>query len=249
MVAPTASVPKALTNGPFTAAEARRAGLSARQLQGKSWQRVGRGLYVRAGYRLEPLARLTAAARTLPGCAAFAGRTAAWLHGLDLPPCEPIEAVVPRSHPLRARAGVMLHRAQLADHDVVVRRGLRVTTIVRTLSDLAGRMGAVEAVVLIDAAMGKGLLTIGQLTTNRRLGKLTDLVDGRSDSPMESRLRVLLMMSGLSRPESQAKLRDAVGSYLARVDLSYPRRGWRSNPTGPHTATAWRPTTAVRTGC
>lgn len=116
----------------------------------------------------------------------------------------------------------MLHRAQLADHDVVVRRELRVTTIVRTLSDLAGQMGAVETVVLIDTALAKRLLTVAELASVPRLGRLLPLVDGRSESPMESRLRVLLMTSGLPKPESQAKLRDAAGNYLARVDLYYP---------------------------
>ena len=47
------------------------------------------------------------------------------------------------------------------------------------------------------------------------------LLEPRSDSPMETRLRLLLVLGGLPCPESN---RDVVvdGEWLARPDLSYP---------------------------
>src|SRR5262249_59898246 len=41
-------------------------------------------------------------------------------------------------------------------------------------------------------------------------------------SPMESRLRMILVLGGLPRPEVQVELRDGRGSFLARPDLLYP---------------------------
>ena len=42
------------------------------------------------------------------------------------------------------------------------------------------------------------------------------------DSPMETRLRMLLVLAGLPEPEVNHKIRDARGWVLRRLDLSYP---------------------------
>ncbi|MGH7911716.1 MAG: endonuclease domain-containing protein [Candidatus Dormibacteraceae bacterium] len=42
---------------------------------------------------------------------------------------------------------------------------------------------------------------------------------------MESRLRMLLVLGGLPRPEAQVELFDASGRFVARVDLFYPEPG------------------------
>lgn len=90
-----AAIPTELTRGPFTVAEAERAGLTRRQLEGRTWRRLGVGLYAWAGLPDRPELVLAAINRRLPAGAAFSGRTAAWLHGLDLPPCAPVELTVP----------------------------------------------------------------------------------------------------------------------------------------------------------
>jgi hypothetical protein len=41
------------------------------------------------------LRRLRAALELAPAGAVFSGKTAAWLHGLELEPCDPIEMIVP----------------------------------------------------------------------------------------------------------------------------------------------------------
>src|SRR5215831_18073475 len=92
-MAPRATVPTELTTGPFTLREARLAGLSRDQLRGASWRRVGRGLYVWSGLAETPALVLACVLRRLPS-AVFSGRTAAWLHGLDLPPCDPVEVTI-----------------------------------------------------------------------------------------------------------------------------------------------------------
>ena len=56
----------------------------------------------------KPLDQLAAAAARLPAHGAFSGRTSAWLHGLDLPPCDPIEVTVRLRGSVSGRAGMAL---------------------------------------------------------------------------------------------------------------------------------------------
>src|SRR3981081_2618607 len=108
-------IPLELRSGTFSLEEARQAGLSRRQLGGQSWQRLERGMYRWARLADNPLLVLAAVVRRLPE-AVFCGRTAGWLHGLDLPPANPIEVIVPDAN-ASGRAGVRLRRAALVPGD------------------------------------------------------------------------------------------------------------------------------------
>lgn len=206
-------VPPELTHGPFTVAEARRAGLARWHLEGASWRRLRPGTYAWAGLSETPVLKLEAALLRRPVSTAFSGRTAAWLHGLDVIPCEPIETIL---------AGV-------DDCDVVVRPGFRTTSLLRTIFDLSGRLSLVEAVVVADLALHAGLVRRTELTEwidsragrkgVQRTRRVLELAEGGSESPMESRLRMLLVLNGLPRPEVQVTLRDKAGSFLGRPDL------------------------------
>jgi len=92
---PNPRIPPELTKGPFTVEDARRHGVSRAQVLGASWRRLGRGIYAWHEIAEAPMTRLIAAKLRLPDAAVFTGPTAAWLHGLDIPPCSPIEAAVP----------------------------------------------------------------------------------------------------------------------------------------------------------
>jgi very-short-patch-repair endonuclease len=109
-------------------------------------------------------------------------------------------------------------RANLAPSEVVTIRGFRATNIPRTLADLHRRHSLVEAVIAADAALHRRLVTVADLP--RRVG---ELADGRSESPMETRLRLILMFARLPRPQLQVPLADADGAF-ARADLYYPQR-------------------------
>jgi hypothetical protein len=45
----------------------------------------------------DTLAMLIRFARRMPAGTAFSGYTAAWLHGLDVAPCNPIEVTIPKT--------------------------------------------------------------------------------------------------------------------------------------------------------
>ena len=169
----------------------------------------------------DPWRVLCAWASLLPGQAVFAGPTAAWLHGLDADPVRPVEVILPPTSGVRTRTGLAVRHADLAS-DVTTVRGLHATGVLRTLCDLAPRLSAVETLVLIDGALRLRLIDRRTLKAHRRLLPLAELA-AAAESPMETRLRWLLLEAGLPRPEVQTDLRDAEGRFVGRADLYYPR--------------------------
>lgn len=230
-VSKPSTVPDALTRRPFTVDEARLAGITLTALRGKAWRRIGAGLYCWAGMEVDRWAVLNAWNRRLPG-AVFSGATAAWMHGLDFDPVAPIDVTVDVSSGVRSRQGLIARRAELAPADVIEVRGLRATSAHRTLLDLCGDRPDVEALVAIDMALHAGLTNVIDLwryaTEPRRgatrLRRLTRLAEP-AESPMETRLRWLLLDNGLPRPQVQVEIRDDSGSFLARADLAYVSAG------------------------
>lgn len=178
------------------------------------------------------LDRLVKRARRMPPDARFSGCTAAWLHSLDFPPCAPIEVTLPRLSVCSHLVGVRVTRSDFTAADVCEVRGLPATSRVRTIADLARRSQVVESVGILDMALRRRFVTLDELGTwvdehsrHRGIGRLVDamgMADARSESPMESRLRALLVTAGLPKPELQESLYDSTGSFLARPDLLYP---------------------------
>ncbi len=226
-------VPNALTRGPVTLDEARRHGLDRWHLHGRRWRRVGPATYVQSGVADTPELRLAAASRRLPPGAAFSGLAAAWLHGLtgDLP--EPIEVTVPANVTVSARVGMKVRRCGLEREDVVRVGGLPVTSVARTLRDVCIRTPLVEAVVLVDAALHARLISLAALrsaaaaATGKQgvqlLRRAIDHAEPKAESPMETRMRMILVLSGLPRPEAQVTIRDGLLRFCGRVDLYYPQ--------------------------
>lgn len=155
------TLPPRLMRAPFTTQEARRAGLDRWHLEGASWRRLGPATYVWRGLAEDPIHRLEAARRRLPPGAAFSGLTAAWLHGIDVAPCDPIEATVPQDAGVSGRSGIALRRSVLGRGDVVRVRGMRATSIVRTLAEICGRLSLTEAVVVADGALHNHRVRLG----------------------------------------------------------------------------------------
>jgi hypothetical protein len=176
------------------------------------------------------LSDLAAVALRLPK-AVFSGRTAGWLHGLDLPPTDPLEVTVPDAHSSN-RAGVWLRRATLVPHDVVRLRGLPVTSKLRTAVDLGCRRPLVDAVIALDMALHERLVSLTDLCSFvesnpgakgiAKLRRAVRLADPAAESPMETRMRLLLIRPGLPRPIAQVPLHDEEGRFLGPPDLYYP---------------------------
>ena len=214
-------VPKELSRGPFTLADARRHGLRRWHLQGAGWRRIGPGTYLQAGVEETPDTTIQAASRRLPSNAAFSGLTAAWLHGLDVEGCNPVEITVAAPTTVSSRSGMLVRRRALLKGDVVTVRGLRATSVQRTLRDLCARLPLTEAVVLCDMALHSRLAKMSALRGTAAMQTVSRFVEPAAESPMESRLRMLLVLAGLPRPEAQVEVRDRLMRFLGRPDLYY----------------------------
>jgi very-short-patch-repair endonuclease len=189
------------------------------------------GLYHWVGLKESPQLRLTAVARRLPAGAAFSGRTAVWLHGLDLAPGDSIEVTIPGPIGSGRRTGASVRRAVLTRDEIVLRCGLPATSALRTVVDLGGRNPLTEGVVAVDLFLHARLLTIAELRAYvadhprakgvARLRRAVELAEPKAESAMETRLRMVLLLAGLPRPEVQVSIRDDRGHFVGRPDLLY----------------------------
>jgi very-short-patch-repair endonuclease len=176
--------------------------------------------------------RLQAALRRLPAEAVFSGLTAAWIHGLDVDPGERIEVTIPKSLGVTTRSGMIVRRSALAGTEVVKRRGFPVTSALRTLLDVSCRLSLTEAVVIADMAlhaklihseaMRKSIQSYEGVWGVKRLRRVALHAEPASESPMETRLRMLLVLARLPRPRAQVPIHDRSGRFLGRPDLYYP---------------------------
>ena len=127
------------------------------------------------------------------------------------------------------------HAAVLAAGDVVVVDGVAVTTLSRTLVDLARSTPFDIAVTAADVALRTHPQEVSELpwmlTRARHLPgagaarRALTFADGRAESPGESRTRVVLHRLGLPAPELQCEVFDDRGSFVGRVDLAIPQCG------------------------
>jgi len=149
--------------------------------------------------------------------AVFAGRTAVWLHGVrHVDPTDPIEIIVPLRSGRRSRAGLSVRRADLNTSDVVEVRHIRTTGILRAISDLRPRLTGIDMLALLDSALHLKLVDTESI---RSFGPLA----APAESPMETRLRWLLLRAGLPRPDVQRDLYDSDGRFVGRADIFYPQ--------------------------
>ena len=231
-MAPQALVPLELRKRPFNLADARRHGLTKHHLEGEAWRRLGAGFYAWKEIASDPLVILGAIRRRLPDRCAFAGRTAAWLHGLDFPPCDPVEVAIPLGCGVSGRAGVKLRRVELHLTEVVIQQDLPTTSATRTLADLGRWLPLLEAVIALDMGLHEGVCDVYDLADwidthpgfpgVARLRRALALADADSESVMETLLRLLLIQAGLPKPLLQVPLYDDTGGFLGRPDLFYP---------------------------
>src|SRR5260370_1113351 len=224
-------VPQQLVEGPFHISDARRLGLSKYPCLGKICRRFGAGFYAWRQIFDQPIIELIAVQQRLPG-GVFSGKTAAWFHGLGLEPTDPVEVTVDADANISRMSGLIVHRSRLEPSEISRRRGLKVTTRTRTFADLGRRLPLVEATAALDQALHLRLVSKPALSAwatahpgyrgVARLRRALELAEPATDSGMETRLRLLLVLAGLPRPRAQTVLTNTDGLFVGRVDLYYP---------------------------
>ena len=233
-VARLPNIPEELTGRPFRGSVAvAEKQLTWNQLRGPAWRRLYRNIYVSAAAVLDHLWWCRAAALLLPPGAALSGLSAAFLLGVDLLPTTggPVEVTVPRPARISPQAGLIVRRSELPASDIGRVGATPVTSALRTAFDLARRLPVVEGVVAVDALLRRGWFTVDGLRTFAagrsgwpgavQLRTVLGLAAIGAESPMETRLRLLLVLAGLPCPATQFEVRDRYGWFVARLDLAY----------------------------
>lgn len=216
---------------PFTRAEAVAHGLTDSRLRGPAFRQVFRNVHLGAQVPLTPRLRAEAALLLHPPGAFLSHSSAARMLGLPAPhdPDEHVTVLDPRHR--RRRPGVRSHLS--ASGSALVRLdGLRLSSYARVFVELAQAIGLVDLVAVGDHLVRHQHLTPRQLVEFCTAVSLPGCVAARRaaayvrpavDSPMESRLRMLLVLGGLPEPEVNLVIQGEDGFPLRRYDLAYPR--------------------------
>ncbi len=207
-------------HGAVSAEQLERAGLTRAGIHRRvaaGWlHRVHRGVYAVGHPGLTDLGRWTAAVLAGGPEAALSHRSAAALWGLR-PDVRVVEITVPGRR-RRGPAGVVVHAGALHPLEAVA-EGVRVTTVPRTLLDLAEVLPVREVVAAIDRATARRLFaadavraTMARATGRRGLRTLraallvTRPQDVLTRSELERRALRLIRDARLPRPEVNAPL-------------------------------------------
>lgn len=217
---------------PFTRSDALAAGLTDRQLRGRDFQQLLVGVFISSRIRDLAVPRAAAALMVHPPNAVASHFSSARVLGAPVPD-HPLEHVtVARAADRRQRHGLRCHVAALAEHDVRVVHGLRITDPHRLFVEMAPLLSLVELVILGDWLVRHEHVTVPSLvrycsrTTARHAEtarRAAAYVRARVDSPMETRLRMLIVLAGLPEPDVNLEIQQDGGLVNVRLDLSYPK--------------------------
>jgi hypothetical protein len=177
----------------------------------------------------ELLIRAAAALATARPGAVVSHHTAAELHGLDLLSTSPEVAITrpPGQGSRSGKPGVRVHMARLPASHVGSRVAIPLTTVARTVVDLARSQDLRYGVVVADSALHKRLVSKRQLQQVladlprgrgiQHAAQVIEFADGRSESVLESIARVVFRDCGLPAPDLQVEL--GGDEFPARVDF------------------------------
>ncbi len=204
---------------------------------------VSRGVYAPAApfarLALEPAGehalRVAASLLTHPGTVA-SHHSAARIHGIDLLGKLPTGVAVTRppgaSGSRTARSGVIVHNAALPADQVTLWREMPVTSVARTVVDLARACSFRVGVVAADSALHSQrtssaelrsvLLTCARWPGSERARQVVAFSDARAESVLESISRVAFRDQRLPAPDLQVWVGDD-GFVIGRVDFLWRR--------------------------
>lgn len=202
-----------------------------REVAAERMLRLRRGVYVwsSAWARLAPTERYLAFVVAVAKCSeqrpVLSHASAAAIHGLPIVGAWPhsIHQIVDPARGGRSDPGRVRHTVQCSAVDIEERDGLLVTTLARTLLDLASSAPVFTAVASIDAALhrprygGQAAVDKGELFRcyerslsfrgARRALELIKFGDGGAESPHESNSRVTMARLGVAAPQLQHHVR------------------------------------------
>lgn len=215
---------------PFWRADALAAGISSRRLAGPRFRRIFQPVYISSAVPETEAERVFAALMLHPEGAWISHLSAAAWWGVVVPDTSVVHVSVTQASDRRWRPGLKPHVAPVGT-PTLVRAGVRTSSAVRMFVELASMLDLVDLVVAGDSLIRVFGMTAKQL--REELSKCTDywssaaraaaaFVRDEVDSPMETRLRMLIVLAGLPEPRVNLTIRDEDGRVIVRFDLSYP---------------------------
>lgn len=221
-------------SAPFTTGEFRAAEQDTRRLRTTEFRQLFMGVYVLARVAVTAQMHARAALKVAGPKAHISHFTAGRIYDLAPPERIGVDVSMPDGVTRVRTSGISPHKAG-PDCEVVVRNGLRISSPTQTFLDLAGHQGVtlVDLAIVGDRLVAKGLATPAELIAaadawrgrGARLARRVARLARRGvDSPMETRLRLLIVLAGLPEPRVNLILRHPNGEWWLRLDLSYPEQ-------------------------
>jgi very-short-patch-repair endonuclease len=216
---------------PFTHAQGLAAGLTGSTLRGRDYRRIMHGVYIHARAPQRPFERVEAALLVHSDRAYASHTSAARVYRLPVPERLSDEHIsVFHKEDRRSPRGVCPHLAPPSGR-VVVLHGIRISAPEQVFVEMATLVNLVELVAIGDALVRQKRVTPEQLVaaaaSYRGRGavlarRAASYVRRDVDSPMETRLRMLIVLAGLPEPQVNVKICYSNGRVRYRFDLSYP---------------------------
>jgi very-short-patch-repair endonuclease len=215
---------------PFTRAQLVASGLDPGILRRREYKRVLGSVWVRVD-AIDDDTEIRAALAIHPEDAVASHFSACRLLRLPTPP-HPFEHVtVFQAEHRRFRPEIKSH-VTTRPRRILSVRGIPTLDPVTTFIQMAGQLSLVDLVVIGDVVVRNFDISPAQLL--RRCRSSTDYYAKRAahaatyvrrgvDSPMETRLRMLIVLAGLPEPQTDVRLRHDDGTLRRRFDLAYPR--------------------------
>lgn len=179
------------------------------------------------------LLAIEAALQQLGRGAVVSHASAAVVHRLPLwdTPLDRVHVTRNRRSGGRRSRYLHLHTAALDADEVELAGGIPVTSVARTIADLARDLPFEPALVPADAALYRRLVTPVELheaverSSNRRgnaaARRVVGFADGGGESPGETRSRVALLRAGVAPPRLQRAFYAGTGEFIGRVDFDW----------------------------
>jgi very-short-patch-repair endonuclease len=238
-VRPRIPLPAPLAIGPFTSQKGRAAGLGPHRLRGSDLLNPFQGVLIPVKLDITFLLLCRALLERLPDGAFFCGITAARIIGMPLPAkmqdssTFEIGVMAPLSPP--SGRGIRGHMLRVDASAIQVWNGLPITSPEQTWCDLSALLHMADLIAagdylihwdspmtsaerLDDAVRRRGRHR-GVISLRAAVGQL----DERSESPQESKLRVIISHAGLRGLSANFPITTS-GGFNYRADLAFPER-------------------------
>ena len=204
--------------------------LTKRELRTRGYRRLVQGVYADPSLPFDHRLRCHGVALLLPPGAAIGGHSAAAWYGAPFAGTfDPVTVVRPPGIEWKGPRGVRVHRSK--GRFAVVRDddGVSVTSALRTAWDVAALEPLGTAVAALDAMVRAEAFELDDLTATAMAGtgqwgvtrfrRAISLIDARAQSAPESKVRVALVLAGLT-PVPQYEV--CGGANPIHADLAFP---------------------------